>query len=84
MIRIRHHEDHGYFIEIPDIDFIYDSEIAEFLNIDYKDYQIKAITYGAHISDFDDEFYFKNKEDAKDFLEYLIPYMVARKLSDAN
>ncbi|MFW6007988.1 MAG: hypothetical protein ACOCP8_01875 [archaeon] len=75
--------DGDYFIEIKDY-YYNDDEIAHELNIDLNKYREKGLKYNGYIDEIMEELFFKNKEDANKFIEYLTSYIIISKLSNVR
>lgn len=73
----------GYYIYHTCEFLVYDSQIANYLNIDYINYKKlskqfnSTIIYDEHGRE---EIYFKTKKDGLLFIDKLNPYIIAKKL----
>ncbi|MFW6007987.1 MAG: hypothetical protein ACOCP8_01870 [archaeon] len=84
--KIEYYINTGYYITY-DYDFRTDEEVAGKLNINLNTYHKLGINNNGFI-DIDEsdeqELYFKNREDAENFIEDLTPYLIANKLASVG
>ena len=74
----------GYYITSDNINQGFDRDVAQYLNISYKEYVKILIKYGAKKPRGTKEYYFKTNEECKKFLNSteLEPYLIMEKLTE--